>query len=98
MFFEPQFMKKVDIRSETIGSIRVLGYTGYKGLINWIYGIVMLKFGYSVNQFFFFFCLQPILDTEYTMSLSILGVMGKNWGYFRGGPFVSTPPADPETR
>ena len=55
MFFEPQFMKKVDIRSETIGSIRVLGYTGYKGLINWIYGIVMLKFGYSVNQFFFFF-------------------------------------------
>ena len=33
------------------GSARVLGYTVYKGFLNRAYGILQLKYGYSVYHF-----------------------------------------------
>ena len=34
------------------GSARVLGYTVYGGFLNWVYGILQLKYGaYSVYHF-----------------------------------------------
>ena len=34
------------------GSARVLGYTVYRGFLNRVYGILQLKYGYSVYHFF----------------------------------------------
>ena len=33
------------------GSARVLGYTVYRGFLNRVYGILQLKYGYSVYHF-----------------------------------------------
>ena len=33
------------------GSARVLGYTVYRGFLNRVYGILQLKYGYSVYYF-----------------------------------------------
>ena len=33
------------------GSARVLGYTVYRGFLNQVYGILQLKYGYSVYHF-----------------------------------------------
>ena len=30
----------------TVRSVRGFGYTVYRGLLNWVYGIFMMKFGY----------------------------------------------------
>lgn len=55
-----------------------LGVYGIQGSYKLgIYGILMLKFGYSV---YLLFCLQLILDIKYTSSLSILGILhGENF-------------------
>ena len=38
-------------RLEETGSARVLGYTVYRGFLNRVYGILQLKYGYSVYHF-----------------------------------------------
>ena len=36
---------------ELSGSARVFGYTVYRGFLNRVYGILQLKYGYSVYHF-----------------------------------------------
>ena len=36
---------------EKSGSARVFGYTVYRGFLNRVYGILQLKYGYSVYHF-----------------------------------------------
>ena len=61
-------------------------YTVHRGLINWVYGIVMLKYGLTTN-----------FDITNSTFLSILGVLGDFLGIL--GPFwgilVSYPPPPP---
>ena len=47
-----------------------------RSVINGVYGIFMLKFWYLVCHLF---RLQLILDIKYTMSLLVLGILGKSW-------------------
>ena len=36
---------------DLLGSARVFGYTVYRGFLNRVYGILQLKYGYSVYHF-----------------------------------------------
>ena len=71
------------------GSARVFGYTEYRGFLNRVYGILQLKYGYSVYHFLW------ISGIQYTMLPLILGIFGYFGEFFSGKLVYHYPPPPP---
>ena len=69
-------LKDVVIVCVRSGSARLFGYTVYRGFLNQVYGILQLKYGYSVYHFLW------ISGIQYTMLPLILGIFGWILGIF----------------
>ena len=78
---------------EKSGSARVFGYTVYRGFLNRVYGILQLKYGYSVYHFLWISVIKYILGI-FGWILVIFGYFGE----FSSGILVYhyPPMADPE--
>ena len=75
-FSEPQhwdewLFKRIVQRS---GSARVFGYSVFRGVLNRVYGILQLKYGYSVYHFLW------ISGIKYSKLRLFLGIFGGIWG------------------
>ena len=56
------------------GSARVFGYSVFRGVLNRVYGILQLKYGYSVYHFLW------ISGIKYSKLRLFLGIFGGIWG------------------
>ena len=77
------------------GSARVFVYSVFRGVLNQVYGILQLKYGYSVYHFLW------ISGIKYSKLRLFLGIFGGIWGilsiFFRVYWYSTTPPlADPD--
>ena len=66
--------KNYDQSFHKSGSARVFGYSVFRGVLNRVYGILQLKYGYSVYHFLW------ISGIKYSKLRLFLGIFGGIWG------------------